>query len=285
MTSSVPSLQAVAYPTVWRVIGAALVVLSRASLPLIGVGVLTADGPIPLMVLVRTLCVCALLPALAAWLIERAFMARVEVHPTESVIESRGLRIEIPRTAIADVSPWALPLPGPGFALRMQSGRRFSYGLQLADPTALLSALAETGGVTAASAAMHRPALIYAHAKHGVVRRRWYRRLGKFVLFPLVPTAVWFYAHQHIAYGGLLGQYYLEGLSPYLKTLYISWGLAAIYLLLYASVWRAVAEGAALIAAWLAPHRATTVRWIIEIVCALVYYAGVPAIVVLPFLS
>ena len=88
----------------------------------------------------------------------------------------------------------------------------------------------------AARVAMHHPILVYTHAKRSRGRWRWYHMLSKFVLFALAPTALWFNAHQHIAYGGLLGQYYLEGLVPYLQTFFVSWGVSAVYLLLYASL-------------------------------------------------
>ena len=278
-------MRACAYPTLWRLIGGSCVTVSRASVPLIGLGVLTSSGSVPLVVLLRALVVCALLPFVAAWLIERACAADVEARADGLVVRGRGLRVEIPRTAVAAVIPWAVPLPGPGFALRLQSGRRFSYGLQAADPTPLLVALAESTGIDAARSASRHPTLAYAHAKRSSGRWRWYHLLFKFVLFGLLPTAVWFYAHQHIAYGGLFGQYYLEGLGPYLKTFAISWSLSAIYLLLYASVWRALAEGIALVWAWVAPGHALTVRRAVEIGCRVVYYAGVPLIVLMPFLA
>jgi hypothetical protein len=281
---SAVTARAIAYPPLWRIVGGLCVAVSRASLPFIGVGVLTTDGPVPLAVLLRALFVCALLPALAAWLIERAFAADVEALPAELEIRGRGLRMDIPHTAIAAIEPWTVPLPGPGFTLRMQSGRRFSYGLQTADPTTLLSTLAGRCGIDTARVT-RRPVLVYAHAKREVGRWCWYHLLAKFVCFALIPTAVWFYAHQHIAYGGLLGQYYLEGLAPYLKTFFISWSLVVIYLLLYASAWRAAAEAVALLAAWIAPTRASAVRRVVEIVCRIVYYAGVPVLVALPFLA
>ena len=159
----------------------------------------------------------------------------------------------------------------------MRSGRRFSYGLQAADPTRLLAALADRG-IAAAGAAARHPILAYAHAHASVTPWRWHHRLAKFVLFALVPTAVWFNAHQHIAYGGLLGQYYLEGLRAYLTTFLVSWSLAIIYLLLYASLWRGVAETVAFVAAWLAPARAVTARRAVEVACRLVYYVGVPVL-------
>jgi hypothetical protein len=279
------NFRACAYPTVWRLVGGACVGMSRASLLVIGLGVLTSEGPVPLVVLLRALLVGALLPALAGWLIERACVAEVEVRASELLVQGRGLRVEIPRTAVAAVVAWTLPLPGPGFALRLQSGRRFSYGLQAPDPTPLLAAFAGGAGIAAAHAATQHPVLVWAHAKHSDRGWRWYHWLAKFVLFALVPTAVWFYAHQHIAYGGLLGQYYLEGPGPYLKTFVISWSLAAIYLLLYASAWRAAAECVALTAAWLVPRRAAVARRAVEIVCRVAYYAGVPVVVLMPFLA
>ncbi len=277
-------LRACAYPMAWRVVAAALVGVSRASLPVIGLGILVAEEPAALRVLAHVLAVCALLPGVAAWLIERAFVVDVEVWHGGLIAQRRDLRLEVPSTAIARVVPWALPLPGPGCSLWMRSGRRLRYGLQLIDPTPLLSALANVAGVEAARAALHHPIVVYAHAKRGAGRRRWHYFLGKFVLFALVPTAVWFNAHQHIAYGGLLGQYYLEGLVPYLTTFGVSWGLASIYVLLYASIWRAAAEGVALLAAWIAPARARAVRRAVEVTCGVVYYGGVPLLVLLPFL-
>jgi len=277
-------LSACAYPTAWRVVGGILVAVSRVSLPLIAIGVLTTNGPVPLIVLGRALAVCALLPAIAAWLIERACMVDVEVVAAELVLHGRGLRVDIPHTAIVGIRPWMVPLPGPGVALRLRSGRRFSYGLQMTDPTQLIAALADRG-IVAAGEAIRHPVVVYAHAQSSMAAWRWYHPMAKFVLFALVPTAVWFNAHQHIAYGGLLGQYYLEGLGPYVTTFLVSWSLAAIYVLLYASVWRGVAETVALIAAWIAPARALTVRRGVEIACRLAYYVGVPVLVLLPFLQ
>jgi len=274
-----------AYPVSWRVIAGVLVAVSRASLPVIGVGVaFVANEPVTLPLLVQALVVFALLPGLAARLIERAFRADVELRGTELVVSGRDLRIEIPCAAIADVTPWTVPLPGPGFSLWMRSGRRLGYGLQAADPTPLLSSLGDVTAIAAVRRATRHPVLVYAHARRSVASRRWYHRLAKFVAFALVPTAVWFNAHQHITYGGLLGQYYLEGLLPYLKTFGISWGLVSIYLLLYASVWRGLAEGVALVTAWVAPASADGVRRGVEIACQVVYYGGVPVIVLVPFL-
>ncbi len=274
-----------AYPNTWRIIAGVLVAVSRANLVATGLWLIEIDQFVPLFALVRLLAVFAGLPACAAWLIERAFAVAVELRDDEFVLRGRDLQLEIPYAAIARVAPWRLLLPGPGFSLWMRSGRKLSYGLELASPAPLLSALADRGGVDTARAAIADPFIVYADARTSVGPWRWYHRLTKFVLFAALPTAVWFVAHQHIAYGGLLGQYYLEGAGPYLKTLSISWGLVVIYLVLYASAWRAIAEAGALLGTWLAPPRAQPIRRAAEITCRVVYYLGVPLLVLRPFLQ
>jgi hypothetical protein len=279
------ALRVSAYPNTWRIVAGVLVAVSRASLVAIGLWLLEIDQFVPLFALVRVLVVCAGLPACAAWLIERALSVTVELHDNEFALRGRDLQVDIPYAAIARVAPWKLPLPGPGFSLWMRSGRKLSYGLELANPAPLLSALADRGGVDTARAARADPLMVYADARTSVGLWRWYHRVTKFVAFATLPTAIWFVAHQHIAYGGVLGQYYLEGAGPYLKTLSISWGLVVIYLVLYASAWRAGAEVGALFGTWLAPTRAQPIRRAAEITCWIVYYLGVPLLVLRPFLQ
>src|SRR6185369_14533103 len=47
-----------------------------------------------------------------------------------------------------------------------------------------------------------------------------------------------FYTHQHIAYGGTFGQYYLEGPGAWLTTFAEYWSNTVILLVSYASCWR-----------------------------------------------
>jgi hypothetical protein len=153
--------------------------------------------------------------------------------------------------------------------------------LHLPNPNDLLNALAASG-VVAARLANH-PMVVYAQAKHAIPRRRWYHRVGKFVLFALLPTAPLFNVHQYIAYGGTWGEYYLLGLRSYLTTFAVYWSTISIYLVLYASVWRGLAEVVAMLAAWILPERAPAVRRTVERACSILYYAGVPAIVAVRF--
>jgi hypothetical protein len=54
---------------------------------------------------------------------------------------------------------------------------------------------------------------------------------------------------------------------------------------LWASVWRGPAEGASLLAAYVAPAQAARVRRAAEVACRVLYYAGVPALLALRFAS
>src|SRR6184192_3225404 len=263
------SIRACSYPPGWRIAGAVLFAVSRASLPaILALVALASDPPVTPPMLVRAVVVFALLPGLAARLVARAFVASLSVDDDALVIRRRDLRLEVPYRAVARLAPWAVPLPGPGLSVCMRSGRRLRQGLQIDDPTPFLLALAETGGLEAARGAP----------------RRWHHLLGRFAGFALLPTAVLFNAHQHIAYGGLLGEYYLLGLGSYVRTFAVHWLTLTIYLVLYASVWRGLAEGVALLAACAAPANAAGARRAVEIACQVAYYGGVPLLLLLRFL-
>ena len=274
-----------AYSRWSRAAAAVLLSVAGASLPLLLLLVLFAtDPPLYPLVLMRLFAVLTAMPATAAWLVGRTVAADLEVYEHELVLRRRGVRVEIPAAAIARVVPWRVPLPGSGIALRMRSGRRFRQGLQLADPGALAAALADIAGVEGARTARAHPLVAYAEAR-ATVRWRWYHVLAKFVLGGLAPTAVLFNAHQHIAYGGLFGEYYLLGLTSYVQTFLVYWTTLVIYLALYAGVWRGVAEVCCMAAAAVAPSRAARVRRFAEIGCRLAYYAGVPILLGLRFAS
>src|SRR5213083_1097205 len=160
------SIRACAYPLGWRIAGAVLFAVSRASLPaILALVVLASDPPVTPPMLVRAVVVFALLPGLAARLVARAFVASLSVDDDALVIRRRDLRLEVPYRAVARLAPWAVPLPGPGLSVCLRSGRRLRQGLQIDDPTPFLLALAETGGLEAARAAIRHPVLVYAHAR------------------------------------------------------------------------------------------------------------------------
>ena len=267
----------VAYPRVWRLVAAVLVAVSLANLPaMLAVLLLSRTLVVTTVMLVRTLVLFTVLPGIGAWIVGRAFTATVATTGARLLVSRLGLRIDTPAGAIAAVVPWAVPLPGPGFSLVIASGPRVA--LQARDPAPLLARLGEAG-----VAAARHPTVVWAHARAMAARSRWYQLAAKFPLFALLPTAVLFNAHQHIAYGGTLGQYYLLGLRAYLVTFAVYWTTVTIYLVLYASAGRALGEAAALIAAWAAPPRAAGVRRAVEIACRALYFGGVPVLLALRF--
>ena len=246
-------------------------VLSRASLPWILWRVLTAnDPPISPPMLAEMLLVVAVLPAAAAWMIGRAVAAEARVVDGEMLIEQSGRTTTVP---VASVAPWRLPLPEPGVDLQLGDGRRLPFSVAARDPSPLAAALD-------ARAAAH-PTLVYSAARRPAPGWRYY--VGRYVVFALAPAVVLFNAHQNIAYGGFWGEYYLMGVGAWLRTAAIYWATVGVYLLLYASLWRGLAEAASLLAAWTAPAAARAVRGAAEWVASAAFYGGVPAILALRF--
>ena len=286
-----PQLEAhgAAYSPVARLAGAVLVAASRSSPVLILLAVLwCTDPPVTPQLLARMVLALTILPAALALLLRRASAARIDVDREQLTIRRSHLQIDVPCGAVERVRPWAVPLPGPGFSLSLRSGRRLSYGVQIDDPRSFLLAMAERAGSAPAHAALAHPVLVWAHtraAHEEGLRPRWQRWAAKFPLFGLLPTAVLFNAHQHIAYGGLRGQCYLEGLVPYVGAFGVYWGTTTIYLVLYAGVLRAVAEALALATTAVAPARAAGVRRAVEIAGRVLYFGGVPALLALRFLA
>ena len=277
-----PAFRASAYPPWWRLIAATAFATSRASLPAMLYAILASHILVTPLTTIRWFALFFVLPALSAAAVDRALTARVRVVADQLTIERAGLRIDIPRAAIGCVAPWWLPLPAPGFGIVLASGRRLRHGLAAPDPTPLLHALAERGVPSAAAAAGH-PVVVYARARAAHGPWRWTHLAARFPLFALGPTAVLFNLHQHIAYGGLLGQYYMLGLRPYVETFAIHWATVTIYQVLYATLWRGLAEPICLAAAAIAPSRAARVRRTAELLIRVLYYGGVPALLALRF--
>lgn len=278
-------MRASAYSPTLRLVGGTLFAASRASLPyLLLLVLLSTDPPVTPPVLLRLFTVVFVIPAFAALAIERACRIDLEVDAVSTRVRRMDLSVDIPHAAVAAVKPWRVPLPGPGLTFALRSGRAAPYGIVPDDPAGFLDSLA-IHGVSAAERARRHPAVAWASARASLAPRGLVHALGKYVVFGFLPAAVLFNAHQHIAYGGLWGQYYLEGAYAWLRTLAVYWATTSIYVLLYASVLRALAEAVTLVDARVAPSRAAKVRRGVEAVCRLLYYAGVPALLALRFLA
>ncbi|HEU4407030.1 MAG TPA: hypothetical protein VFS43_17310 [Polyangiaceae bacterium] len=276
-----------AYPAPARVAAAALRALAALNLAYLGahvfydiaMGTNTAP-PEPAALGFLTL---SALPWLSAALLGRLFRATLAIEAKGLTLALGETRYEIPLASVKALRPFALPLPGPGLALELGEGRLFRYRLQLDAPGALLSALADD--VEPARAALGRPPVAYADAKHEASRRRWHYHALKWVVWPLGIALVLFRLNQYIMYGGPFGQYQMYGAGPYLRSLATYWGGVTAVLALYAAALRAVAEPAVFAATWLAPARARTLRRAAEAICQLAYFVLVPALLALRLLQ
>jgi apolipoprotein N-acyltransferase len=271
---------AIAYPPPARIAAAALTVVAKGSPLLLLVLLFFFDTPLQNQLrLIRVFTAVCLVPTIAASLLRRAFAATAAVNEEAVIVQRRAERVEAPRGAIAAVEPWTVPLPEAGVSLRLRSGKRLRYGLAVADPVALIDALA--AAAPRRDAPGYRTAL-YARAK-SAARRWWQHPLFKYVAFALAPTVPLFRLHQWIAYGGTFGEYYTYGLQAYLLAFAIYWATTIISLVLYASALRAVAEPIAFVSAHIAPGHAATARIAIERTVAILYFGGVPLFLVIRF--
>lgn len=287
MTESPPptagGIRVVAFPPAWRAVAAALLATSRLSLFLMAL-TFALGWVISPPLLVRLVLFLALIPGLAVVLIRRVFLAEVEAQGSGWVLRRLGLYrrgelLSLDRVGFDAVRPWMLPLPGPGLSLTAAAGAaRLRLALQASHPSRLLDRLAM--GQPSALPAHASAALDFAAARADSRLLRWHQPLLKFGLFGLLPLFVVFRLHQNVMWGGLLGQYHLQGLAPYLSSLAYHAIMMLMTLVLYAAFWRGLAE----LSCWLAALRwrsgARRARSLSEGFTLAIYYAGIPAFIV-----
>jgi len=263
----------------WRLVTAALAATALLTLPTYVLALALLE-PVPPIVMERSFVLGTALPALVAWGIARAFRGDVSARNATLRIARADVALDVRASAIAAVRPWWLPLPTPGLRLVLAAAECVPF--RLADRTlaAALDALDAAGVDT--SAARRHPTAVWA-----ATRRPWSpgELLLKFGVLTVLPASVLFYTHQHIAYGGTFGQYYLEGPRAYWTTFAHYWATTAILLVSYASFWRAGAEVVVWLVAAIAPPTAGFVRRMAEAICAIAYYAGVPLLLALRYLA
>jgi apolipoprotein N-acyltransferase len=241
-------------------------------------------GPTNPLQLIRVVAALCVLPWLAGLVLRRSRTGTLHVDRHSVVLEQRRRRVVVPLEAVAAVEPWRLPLPSAGFVLRLRSGRRWSDGIAMNDPSAAIDALVDAGASAELRAAARRPAMVYAQARRTDRPDSWYRPLLDFPVFALVPTIPLFRVHQIIAYGGAIGEYYQYGLGAYLAGFAVYWATLTIYLMVYAAALRLPVEVLSFGVATLAPRYATGGRRALERAAGILYYVGVPAALVLRFL-
>lgn len=264
---------------VWRIASGLLRVFAGGSLLWMGAVLWFSDSePMNALAQIRMFAALFLAPQAAAWCIARACVATMRVEGGTLVLEQRERRIEIAAEDIAAVEPWRLPLPAAGVWLRLASGQRWSRGIAVADPAALIDALIGAGASPVLADARTGRAAAYARTRLAVAPHRIFDHPAvKFVLFPLVPALPAFRLHQHIAYGGTFGEYHTFGLQAYLTALVLWWASWTIGLALFAALLRAVIEAGTWLALMLQPRRAIDLRRALTAIGRLLFYIGVPA--------
>jgi apolipoprotein N-acyltransferase len=224
-------------------------------------------------------------PMFAAWAIQWVGAAQARVENGVLLLDQRHRRIEVPVSGIEAVEPWRLPAPRPGLHLRLANGRRWTHGLALDRPRALLNALSRAG----TSFSPGRPGTVSTMALaelRAAEPRRWFDHAWvKFGLFPLPLALVAFRLHQIIAFGGPLGEYYTHGLPAYLTGLLIWWASWSLGMMLFAAALRVAIEALSLPAMLWSNGRAVNARRALEWLGRLLYFVGVPAWLLVLLLS
>jgi len=276
----------VALPAAWRVTTAALVVVSRGSLLAILAAVLLSENPPtnPFKQM-RLLAGFFVAPEIAAWCIAKAFAASARVSGGVLTIARRDANVEVPLDAVTAIEPWAVPLPRGGVWLKLRSGRRLAWGLQAADPAGLVGAMVDCGAPPSLRAGLESPLVVFAQARLAWSLHWLDHPVLKFVVYSLVPAMPVFRLHQFITYGGTFGEYYTFGLKAYLLGFGLWWVSFAMGLLMFAAAIRAVVEVLAMLAAVLAPARATGARRLLEWGQRIAFYVGIPTWMALRLLA
>lgn len=275
-------LKVVAYPTGLRYLAAALFAVSRLSLVAIAF-MFFLGWVISPPLLVRLILFLSLIPAFALFLIKLALAADCEIsHGLLELRRTALLRFAKSRAArlkIGSWRSWSLPIPGPGVLISAPAGAgKRSLALESKQLTALLAALDRSGPAAASSLA--QAGRVFSEARACSRLLRWHSPILKFGVFGLLPVFLVFRVHQNVMYGGVLGQYYLHGLGPWLSSLSYHWIMVTIYLVLYAAFWRSWVEPVCWLGARFRPSRAAAVRAWGEAFALAVYFAGIPLFVI-----
>jgi apolipoprotein N-acyltransferase len=260
----------------WRAAAALLRVCAGAGLLWLALRMLLRDGlQVNSLLQLQIFLGATLLPAIAAWAIQRAHAARARVEAETLVLQQRHQRIEVPLDRIVAAQVWQIPLPATGLDLQLASGARFAYGIAVADVQALLRLLTQAGSPLRPAGADAMRRADYATTRALATWPILDHPLLKFVLFPLLLALPAFRLHQHIAFGGTFGEYYTYGLFAWLSGLLVWWAAWSIGLMLFAAALRLVVEAIHLaMLPW--PVRAGAVRHALTALSRAVFYLGVP---------
>jgi hypothetical protein len=263
----------------WRLVAAVFAAVALATLPTYVLALFLLPA-VPPVVMIRSFTVGTAVPAIVAWAISRIFAGTADVRDGVLHLRRGDLDVVVPCPRISAIRPWWIPLPGPGLGIDVGRSGRLPVAVLTRCPTVLLDALA-AGGAGGADVRRH-PSVVYAVTRRV---RGWVGPILKFAVFGTLPASLLFYTHQWIAYGGPLGQYYLEGPAAYLRTFAEYWATTVVLLISYASIWRAAAELVVWTVGALRAEWAPRARAVAEAGCSIAYYPGVSLALALRYMA
>lgn len=274
MPAPSPALRVIAWPRWARPLAAALTALCFANLLFVATLLVldSIEGELraPPAGVTFAVLYLSVLPRAVVAALRWLFSATLRGEADRWIVEGRFVRFELPTASLAELSAWRLPLPGPGFALRLASGRRFTRTFEGALPDFAPPLSGRAAAFAVARATLHRRDA-----------RAW---LFKYALFPLLPIAVLFRTHQVITFGAPLGQWSLMGPGPFFRSLLEHGAATLAHLVVIAGVARVLAEAVALTCAALSPGSANRARRIAEWFARLSYYVAIPLLIGIAFL-
>jgi apolipoprotein N-acyltransferase len=249
--------------------------VSRASVLGLGVLWLVDEGfRNQLLWQLRLFAALVVAPEVAAWSLLASCRATVNLESAELHIARQGFVIAWPVSEVSAVRPWRLRWPGAGVSLTGPQGQELH--LQMAQPLMFCLALAQRGAPLTPPGT-GTPAHAYAWAQQVSVGSWLQHPAAKFLGLPLALALPAFALHQHIAYGGYLGELYTFGALAYLRALGIWWAAWAFGVAVTAAVARMGIEALAWLGALWRPHEAVLHRMLLERSGLALLYLGMPA--------
>ncbi|MBI5716875.1 MAG: apolipoprotein N-acyltransferase [Burkholderiales bacterium] len=300
-TAALPAQVAVLTPAV-RFTAGALRALACGSLLWLAATVVAGEGALASNTLaqIRAFIALVLAPEAAARGLLWASRATLSLHAGLLVLARGTRRIELAVREVVGIRAWRLPIPGPGVSLTLASGSTWACALANVDATALQAALAAAHapgppgapptrlGKAAAAVPPASPAWAARYAQACLAPRgsRFLQHtLTKFVGLPFLLAIPAFRLHQHIAFGGGLGEWQLFGLAAYAKGFALWWAAWGIGVVMVAGALRSVIEAGTLAVVLWRPARALEVRQALERLGLAALYLGIPTWLALRFVG
>ena len=271
------ALAVVLLSPIWRAVAALLLLTAATCLLWLGMRMIWRDGlQVNSLAQISLFGFGVVLPMLVAWLQQRICAGEARIEGRALVLERAGERTELPLSAIVGLHVWRIGLPGAGLDIKLASGRRFVFGVQLADPAALHALLATAGSNVAWSGHASARSAAFAADRAAARHRLLDHAAIKFLLFPLLPALVAFRLHQHIAFGGTFGELQTFGPVAWFTGLLIWWAAWSLGLMLLAAILRVITEIVTTAAFLGHGSAAPATRQLFERITRVIYYLGTP---------